>query len=325
MFNRFLKKFVLQNFLNIELSSFEKKTALLSIEQKYSIAFKKMVIFSLLSIFPILFLDVSVIISVLIPITMVAGTAWFSISLANMRQKFENFGLELTKNLFESFSISLGLLFTLSIFSLTTFLWKNYIENIGHTVIWQTTSALIGIFIVGAIVYKIFIGSIKYDINDAMLAGQNEAAEKFFRKSLSLLHSVADTLRSGKSLSVANYYIGVAFFEIFAYMKQIGIMNGKLAGFIEESNKLVKNPSMNQKIADKIALSLIKIFVSYCKNSIDMDSKKSLEAICDELWCLEHNINEEQEIIDTRLAIIFQEIASLLEGQGETLFISNNT
>ena len=90
-------------------------------------------------------------------------------------------------------------------------------------------------------------------------------------------------------------------------------------------NKLVKNPSMNQKIADKIALSLIKIFVSYCKNSIDMDSKKSLEAICDELWCLEHNINEEQEIIDTRLAIIFQEIASLLEGQGETLFISNNT
>jgi hypothetical protein len=53
---------------------------------------------------------------------MVAGTAWFSISLANIKQKFEKFGLELTMNVFEAFSISLGLLFMLSIFSFSSFL-----------------------------------------------------------------------------------------------------------------------------------------------------------------------------------------------------------
>ena len=34
----------------------------------------------------------------------------------------------------------------------------------------------------------------------------------------------------------------------------------------------------------------------------------------------EEKCNEGQEMVDTRFAIIFQEIASLLEGQGETLF-----
>lgn len=143
----------------------------------------------------------------------------------------------------------------------------------------------------------------------------------FFRKSLSLLHSVANSLREGKSIQVANYYIGVAFFEVFTYMKGIGVMNGKLAGYMEESNKLVKNPSMKQEEADAISLKLIKTFVSYCKNPQSNDSEKSLEAINDELWCLDNNTGEEQEMVDTRLAIIFQEIASLLEGQGETLFV----
>ncbi len=88
---------------------------------------------------------------------------------------------------------------------------------------------------------------------------------------------------------------------------------------MDESNKLVKNPAMSQDEADKISLHLIKLFMSYCTNPQTEDSQKSIDAINDELWCLTNN-TEDQEMVDTRFAILFQEVASLLEGQGETLF-----
>jgi hypothetical protein len=122
MLNKILKKYILNNFFNIELTSNELKMANDSLEDKYIKAIQRTVIYLILSILPILFLDTAILTSVLIPITMVAGTAWFSISLANIKQKFEKFGLELTMNVFEAFSISLGLLFMLSIFSFSSFL-----------------------------------------------------------------------------------------------------------------------------------------------------------------------------------------------------------
>lgn len=110
---------------------------------------KLAVAYSLISIMPILFLDTSILISVLIPITMVAGTAWFSISLANMKQKFEAFGLELTVNLFEAFSISLGLLFMLSLFSLSSFLWQDIVAVLPLQNVFKFIAFVIGTLTVG--------------------------------------------------------------------------------------------------------------------------------------------------------------------------------
>ena len=107
MFQKIIKFIALRNFFSVELTSAEREIAIESVREKYAKALKKAFIYCLLSVLPILFLETQVLISVLIPITMVAGTAWFSISLANMKQKFENFGLELTTNLFEAFTISL--------------------------------------------------------------------------------------------------------------------------------------------------------------------------------------------------------------------------
>ncbi len=322
MFKTFITKRVLRTFFSIELTSGERMIAVEAADMKYSKALQNAFFYCLLSIFPILFLDTTVIISVLIPITMVAGTAWFAISLANMKQKFERFGLELTVDFFEAYSISLGLLFLLSVFSLSDTFWRGTIESLPYQNHFRLFSFIAGVVVVGNISYKILIGSIKYDVNDSMLTGQSEAAERFYRKSLSLLHSVANSLREGKSIQVANYYIGVAFFEVFAYVRKIGVMNGKLAGLMEQSNSLVKNPSMPQEEADRISLNLIKVFMSYCVNPQGSEVEKSMEAIKDELQCLENNKNEDQEMVDTRLAIIFQEIASALENQGETLFLN---
>lgn len=320
IFQRAITTWVLGPFFSIELTAGERTVALDSVQQKYARALQRTVVYILLAIPAIIILDTSVLITVLIPITMVAGTAWFSISLANMKQKFEHFGLTLTANLFEAFAISLGLLLVLSVASLAQPFWGPLVGNIAADSMLGVVALVCGIVVIWNIVYKIFVGSIQYDINDAMLTGQNEAAERFYRRSLSLLYSVSDTLRSGKSLQVANYYIGVAFFEIFSYMKKVGVLNGKLEAVMNTSNRLVKQPSMPQEEADAIAVELIEVFVSYCRNPQGHETEKSLEAIADELGCLKNN-NEAQEMNDTRFAIIFQEIASLLEGQGETLFI----
>lgn len=318
IFSRFLEKRVLKTFFAVELNTAEQHIAQDAVKEKYARALQKGVIYSLLSIIPIQFLDTGVIISVLIPITMVAGTAWFAISLANIKQKFDRFGLELTTDLFEAFTVSLGLLLMLSIFSLLAPFLQETIEAVENPEIWQALGAVIGIFIIANIVYKIFIGSMKYDINDSMLAGQNEAAERFFRKSLSLLHTLSSTLQRKKSLHVANYYFGVAFFEIFSHMQKFGVDTQK---HIEQANTLIQNPSIDQKEADDIAKQLINVFLELCINPQGSDAHKSLQAIQDEMDCLKKNTQEDQEMVDTRMSVILAEIADLLEDQGETLFV----
>jgi hypothetical protein len=321
MLNRFVDKFILKTIYAVDLTSLEASVIRQSVKEKYIPALKTSFLMGLLGIFPILFLDTNVIISVLIPITMVAGTAWFAISLASMKQKFEQFGMELTTNMFEAFVTSLIFLLLLAVLSLGNFFIQPLVNFLPYQNFFNILSFVLGTLVIGNITYKLFIGSFKYDINDAMLTGQSEAAERFYRKSLSLLHNVAENLQDNRSTQVANYYIGVAFFEIFSFLKKLGTANGKLAGYMEESNRLVFNPSMPQKEADKIAQHLISEFVSYCVNPSSDESRKSLEAIGDELKCLAQNTEEAQEMVDTRFSIIFKEIAGLVENQGETLFI----
>ena len=321
MFTSFITNRILRRFFAIALSSNEQSVAKESVTKKYAIALKRTFFYCLLWVFPIVLLDTTTIVSVLIPITMVAWTAWFAISLANMKQKFEQFGLELTKNLFEAFSISLGLLFLLSIFSLAQEFWQPLISFLPYYYIRKIAALIFGTIIIGNIIYKIFIGSIKYDINDSMLAGQNEAAENYYRKALSLLNLLSTHLQSGKPTDVANYYIGIAFFEIFNRMQQLIGNSVELSTYINNANELIKEPWMKQQEADNIAISLIKIFVWYCRKPTDHLSQKSFQAINDELYCLENNTNESQHVTDTRLSVVFQEIATLLELEGESLFI----
>jgi len=134
-----------------------------------------------------------------------------------------------------------------------------------------------------------------------MLAGQNEAAEKFFRRSLSILHSLAESLRNKWSVQVSNYYIWVAFFEVFSHIKTFPNINLDIKKHIDTANNLIQNPSMSQKDADTIAIELINEFLSICINPQWNNSHKSLRAIKDELKALAKNTNEEQEMVDTRL------------------------
>ncbi len=314
-----IRKTILRNFFKIDLSTLERDIADESVVKKYSRSVRNALILVILAIPPILFLDYGTLVSVLIPITMVSGTAWFAISLASVKKKFENFGLELTINMFNSFVASLALLLLLTLFSLNQDLFMPAIAW-GAQYPWlQLVSGLLGTFVVLKIVYDMFAGSLRYDVNDAMLTGQSEAAELFFKKSLSFLHASAENLRAGKGLEVANYYIGVSFFEIFTFIKKYtDDKNFQVA--LEKALKLKHKPGMSQDEADKISLDLIKVFIQKCNNVSDEKAKKSFENIKDELDSLSCDRCESQPMVDTRFSIIFEEIAEMLETQGESLF-----
>jgi hypothetical protein len=319
LIEKFVRKRILKKFFKINLTSIENEVAQDSIKLKYLPCIIEGIFKGLLILPAMLFLDMTVIVSVLIPVTLVAGTAWFSISLANIKKKFENFGMELTIDIFKSFVNSLVILILLTSVSLLNFALEPIIK-LGQEIFYlKLISAILGIYVVFDNVYKIFLGALKFDINDAMLAGQNEAAEKFFKKSLSFLNTTSKNLQAGKGLQVANYYIGLSFFEIFTYINTLKIP--KINKYIDMSNKLIFSPSMKQEKADKISIELIETFLSLIKNKKDENVLKSYGAICDELSNLKDKTkNEEQAMVDTRLSVVFLEISNMIDNAGETLF-----
>jgi len=329
MLKYLITKKILGNFYDIELSNFEKKIADDAVIHKYIPSITTSFLYSMLLIPALLILNTTIVVSVLIPTTMVAGTAWFSVSLASMKKKFEDFGMELTKHLFVSFTLSLTMLLLATTASLTSILWKPYIQKYTEDPLMIISASFFAIFVVSKLLYSIFAGSLKYDINDAMLTGQNEAAERFFKQSLSLLYTTSQQLRQGMELQVANYSLGLAFYEVFNNIKDIQEDTSNIIdNLLEKANNLISNPAMKQKEADGIVLKLIESFIDLCSKTDDITEHRSYKAINAELKCLNINYKktendkkyEIQIMVDTRMAVVFTEMSNLIEEYGPSLF-----
>ena len=78
---------------------------------------------------------------------------------------------------------------------------------------------------------------------------------------------------------------------------------------------------MSQNEANLLSLTLTQEFLSSIRNKTDTSIKKSVSAINYELKNLKkENSKETQEMIDTRMSIIFQEISEMIDNSGEGLF-----
>lgn len=322
MLRWFARDVILRRFYQVQLSNVERETADGALENKYVPALKQALLYSLCLVPSLLLLDTQIVVSILIPTTMVAGTAWFAVSLASMKKKFENFGLELTTDLFIAFTLSLLMLFLSALTSLTADIWTPAVTSLRQSHLVKGISALLALVVVGRLLFAIFAGSLKYDVNDAMLTGQAEAAEKFFKKSLSLLHSTAQLLKSDKQLDVANYSLGLAFYEVFSDIQKRGVSAmGDVGALVEKANELIRRPKMDEKEADAIAIDLAQQFVDGCKaGAPEVQLHKSYAAIQVELECLRANTDEEQRMKDTRLSVVFDEMSTLIEEFGPALF-----
>jgi hypothetical protein len=327
LIERSLRRLILGEFFKIPLSKLESDTAEKALLFKYVPAVQSAFVYGALLLPAVFLLDTSIVVSVLIPTTMVAGTAWYAVSLASMKKKFENFGMELTTDLFVAFALSLAMLLLATAASLTKIVFE-LPPSFGPRWI-RCGAGILALVTVGKLLYEIFAGSIKYDINDAMLTGQNEAAERYFKASLSLLHTTSTALRQGRSLQVANYSIGLAFFEVFSNAKALyedRAPGAKLSDWIDKSNVLIRNPSMSKEAADAHALELVQAFVGACSQrpEVNVIKHKSYEALLVEIKCLANNTGEEQAMTDTRMSVVFKEISNLLEEFGLSLFDVGN-
>jgi hypothetical protein len=323
---RGIRHLILGRFFKIPLSRLESETAENALRLKYVPAVQSALVYGVLLLPAVLMLDTSIVVSVLIPTTMVAGTAWYAVSLASLKKKFEDFGMELTADLFVAFSLSLAMLFLSTAASLAKTMGFELPSSARPS--WALYGAgILALIAVGKLLYAILAGSIKYDINDAMLTGQNEAAERYFKASLSLLHTTAIGLRQSRSLQVANYSIGLAFYEVFSDVKGLyedRVPGARLGEWIEKSNQLIRNPAMTKEEADAIALGLVRAFVGACFQTPNVIKHKSYIALQDEIECLADNRNEERPMTDTRMSVVFKEISNLLEEFGLSLFDVNN-
>ena len=315
----FIKNIILRQFYKIKLSRFERDVADTAVSKKYAPGTRNTLLYSSLLTPPLFFLDTSVVVTALIPVTMVAGTAWFAVSLASMKKKFENFGMKLTKALFEAFSLSLAMLMLATAVSLSTPLWEPCVQGFKGDIRVIAVSVILAVLVVGRLLFAVFAGSVMYDVNDAMLSGQNEVAEQFFKQSLSLLHKTVQHLRSGMPLQVANYYLGLCFREIAQEIDRLRGAGSKFADeLINDANLLIKFPSISQKDADGIAIRLIETFLVLCKDAYGHRSYQSAKI---ELRCLKEN-TEPQMLTDIRISVILVDIATLIEDYGANLFVS---
>ncbi len=320
MLDNFFRKVVFKNFLKIDLNAVEISTAEESLTTKYSRGVKESLFYGLLIIPTLLFVDTSVLSSVLIPITMVSGTAWFAVSLVNIKQKFGSFGNELTIDLYRSFTTSLIFLSLMTLISLNPSLFSPISAWGKQYSLIPVISGVIGTLLVLKMIYDVFSGATKYDMNDSMLTGQNEAAEKYFTRSLSLLNSCADHLKTGISADVSGYYIGLAFFEVFNYILISKGDHPEVQTLITEASVLKSQPPVTKNEIMFKCVMFIESFLMQVTSHSDIRTNKSYKNIQLELSSIRKNTSESQAVFNLRLATILEEMEDMLASQGEMLF-----
>jgi len=323
MLQKYFNKLVFRNFFKIELSPVELAIANESISTKYTQGLKESLISGVLVIPTLLFLDTSVLSSVLIPITMVSGTAWFAVSLINIKRKFEPFGNELTIDLYRSFMTSLIFLGLMTFISLNSSLFEIIIATGTQSPWLVIVSGALGTIVVLKMIYDVFLGATKYDMNDSMLTGQSEVAQQFFTKSLNFSHQVTDLIRRESAVQTTNYYISDGFSRIFNTVMMIQHQKGKSTKKAKMLNnevlKVVKNPEMYQKEVNKILLSSLLGFKSLLnsKNS----SAQKIGFIDIEISCLKNNEKESDRAKALRYATIFTLLYEIITDEGQDIFL----
>lgn len=320
MLEGFFRNIVFKNFLKIDLSAVEIATAEESLTTKYAHGAKASLVYGLLIIPTLLFVDTAILSSVLIPITMVSGTAWFAVSLVNIKKKFEPFGNELTIDLYRSFLTSLIFLSLMTLVSLNSSIFSPVTSWGAQYPALGIAAGGLGTLLVLKMIYDVFLGATKYDMNDSMLTGQSETAEKYFKRSLSLLNSCASHLRTETSADTTGYFAGLAFYEVFNYALQSKGENTNIKQLVSATELLKSHPPRTKTEIAAKCVYLIEQFLINVTNLTDDRTRKSYKNIQLELSSIREGTNDSQAVFNLRIATILDEMEDMLAGQGEMLF-----
>ena len=257
-----------------------------SVRQKYVPALRNASIGTIIATPSLLLVPKAELLGSLIPVAMVAGTAWFSISLSTMKAKFQQLGLALTRRILEAFLTSLGILFVVCIIAfmpLETCATRLELLPAGGRLLLVD----LGLLVVARIFYLLLAGALQYDINDAMLAGQNEVAEKYYRSMLGELSRSAHQLRSATRLDEANVIILLASREILRRVlsddnEPVGVIGHELEKkcerlICEENDSLAWE--VPQKTVDRLFVEILNYLTTHHEDRFDTGGLKRVKEI----------------------------------------------
>ena len=140
------------------------------------------------------------------------------------------------------------------------------------------------------------------------------------------MHETSQSLRTDRNIEIANYSIGVAFYEVYTNIggADRSQMPVRVRSLRDKAQSLIENPSMDERDANVIAVELVSSFAELCdQTGKDCAAHKSLKAIKDEIECLKNN-TESQEMVDMRMSVILTEVSILLEEFGHSIAMSAN-
>ncbi len=243
-----------------------------SVVDKYVPVMRNAVFFTAIAT-PGVILNPGAYLAILTAIFAVTGIAWFTISLEKVKEKFMEFGIELTADMLEAFLTTLFLLAVSCGFSILSPQIANIIElsnqagvdlapllekvqSVGTSALGSVSANLASIYVVARIVSKTVKSVFKFDANDTLLTGTSDAARRFYEKALSKLHEAADILKEEHSLQAANLQIAIGLHSYYQYLREMKLEIPE--GLEKNIEELVSDAGMSQKDIDLKVIPILK-------------------------------------------------------------------
>jgi hypothetical protein len=200
-------------------------------------------------------------------ISSVTGVAWFTVSLKEVKEKFVDFGVELTGNMLEAFLTTIFIIAIMSgvaIASEPIQMILSWAAENGFNLLAVTSSvkfkvaAAIGTLWSGfRIVKNLVKATIKFDANDAMLTGSADAARNFYESSISELRNNAKLLKSETTTAGANMRIYESVKGYADYLNKVGLGFGAYDRLEKDIRILLDNIDADQSTFDQLSLPII--------------------------------------------------------------------
>lgn len=202
----------------------------------------------------------------------VTGVAWFTVSLEKVKDKFIDFGVELTGNMLQSFLTSLFLMVAAGLamggaaeaesylqIARDTGIDPNFIlqkaQELAQNPYFKAIANIASLAVVGSVVKNLVAAVIKYDAIDAMLTGAAGNAMTFYAQSISDLRAAALFLKTDHKIDAANYQIVQSLKLYKAGLEKSGVQVE--SGIEKTLEELDDGTSNSQEQFDKVAIPLI--------------------------------------------------------------------
>ena len=215
------------------------------------------------------------------------GLSWFTISLEKVKEKFGDFGVELTADMLRAFLTvlflvggSAGLAMSSEpmqhVLSLAAEAGFDLLAVVESRVFRDISSvALLGVTV--KVVRDLVAAVIKFDANDAMLTGSTDAARRFFQQALDALRDTGKGLQQDQTLEAANFRIAMALQRYYEYLKKVKAPEVMLGFLGEEISGLIKEAHESQEKVDKKVIPVLRRILQQYQNLVEGDESFEIE------------------------------------------------